>query len=157
MASVPTDQVISDLDATVAYAKSTGKADTAKLAVTGFCWGGFATWMYAAHNPGIRAAVSWDGSDRKLTELRPQNPVDIADSVKCPVLALYGGADQSIPQDTIEKRQTACKAASRTCEFVVYPDTPHGFNADYRPSYRAEQAKEGWAKMLAWFKDHGVA
>jgi carboxymethylenebutenolidase len=107
MASVPTDQVISDLDATVAYAKSTGKADTAKLAVTGFCWAGFATWMYAAHNPGIRAAVSWDGSDRKLTELRPQNPVDIADSVKCPVLALYGGADQSIPQDTIEKRRTA--------------------------------------------------
>jgi carboxymethylenebutenolidase len=157
MASVPTDQVISDLDATVAYAKSTGKADTAKLAVTGFCWGGFATWMYAAHSPDLKAAVSWYGSDRKLTELTPQNPIDIADSVKCPVLALYGGADQSIPQDTVEKRQAACKSAGKTCEFVIYPDTPHGFNADYRPSYRAEQAKEAWAKMLAWFKNHGVA
>ncbi len=156
MASVPTDQVISDLDAAVAYAKSTGKADTGKLAVTGFCWGGFATWMYAAHNPGLKAAVSWYGSDRKITELTPQNPVDIAGSVKCPVLALYGGADQSIPQDTVEKRQAACKAAGKTCEFVIYPDTPHGFNADYRPSYRAEQAKDGWEKMLAWFKNHGV-
>jgi carboxymethylenebutenolidase len=157
MASVPTDQVISDLDAAVAYAKSTGKADTGKLAVTGFCWGGFATWMYAAHNPGLKAAVSWYGSDRKITELTPQNPVDIAGNVKCPVLALYGGADQSIPQDTVEKRQAACKAAGKTCEFVIYPDTPHGFNADYRPSYRAEQAKDGWEKMLAWFKNHGVA
>jgi carboxymethylenebutenolidase len=157
MASVPTDQVMSDLDATIAYAKSTGKADTAKLAVTGFCWGGFATWMYAAHNLDLKAAVPWYGSDRKLTELTPQNPIDIAGSVKCAVLALYGGADQSIPQDTVERRQAACKAAVKTCEFVVYPDTPHGFNADYRPSYRAEQAKEGWAKMLAWFKDHGVA
>jgi carboxymethylenebutenolidase len=154
---VPTDQVMSDLDAAVAYAKGAGKADTAKLAVTGFCWGGWATWMYAAHNPDLKAAVAWYGSDRKPSELTPKNPLDIAADVKCPVLALYGGADQSIPQDTIEKRQAACKAAGKTCEFKVYPDTPHGFNADYRPSYRAEAAKDGWAKMLAWFKDHGVA
>jgi carboxymethylenebutenolidase len=113
--------------------------------------------MYAAHNPGLKAAVSWYGSDRKISELTPQNPIDIAGNLKCPVLALYGGADQSIPQETVEKRRAACKAAGKTCEVVVYPDAPHGFNADYRPSYRAEQAKEGWAKMLAWFKDHGVA
>src|SRR5271168_1480954 len=154
---VPTDQVMSDLDAAVAYAKGSGKADTAKLAVTGFCWGGWATWMYAAHNPDLKAAVAWYGSDRKPSELTPKNPLDIAADVKCPVLALYGGADPSIPQETIEKRQAACKAAGKTCEFKVYPDAPHGFNADYRPSYRADAAKDGWAKMLAWFKDHGVA
>jgi carboxymethylenebutenolidase len=154
---VPTDQVMSDLDAAVAYAKGSGKADTTKLAVTGFCWGGWATWMYAAHNQDLKAAVAWYGSDRKPSELTPKNPLDIAADVKCPVLALYGGADQSIPQETIEKRQAACKAAGKTCEFAVYPDAQHGFNADYRPSYRADAAKDGWARMLAWFKDHGVA
>jgi carboxymethylenebutenolidase len=157
MASVPTDQVKSDLDAAVAYAKASGKADTAKLAVTGFCWGGFATWMYAAHNPGLKAAVAWYGSDRKISELQPKNPGDIAGEVKCPVLAFYGGQDQSIPPDTIEKRQAACKAAGKTCEIKVYPDAPHGFNADYRPSYRADDAKDAWARMLAWFKQNGVA
>src|SRR6202162_11562 len=113
---VPTDQVMSDLDAAVTYAKSSGKADTAKLAVTGFCWGGFATWMYAAHNPGLKAAVAWYGSDRKISELQPKNPADIAGDLKCPVLALYGGADPSIPIDTINKRQAACRAANKTCE-----------------------------------------
>ncbi len=154
---VPTEQVMSDLDATVAYAKSSGKADTAKLAVTGFCWGGFATWMYAAHKPGLKAAVAWYGSDRKISELQPKNPVDIAGEVKCPVLAFYGGQDQSIPKETIEKRQEACKAAGKTCEFKIYPDAPHGFNADYRPSYRADDAKDAWARMLTWFKQNGVA
>ena len=102
---VPTDQVMSE-----AYAKAS-KADATKLAVTGFCWGGWATWMYSAHNPNLKAAVAWYGSDRKPTELTPKNPLDIASDVKCPVLALYGGADQSIPQETIEKCQAACKAA----------------------------------------------
>jgi carboxymethylenebutenolidase len=153
---VPTDQVMSDLDATEAYAKSTGKADTSKLAVTGFCWGGFATWMYAAHNPDLKAAVAWYGPDRKTSEIVPKNPVDIAGSVKCPVLALHGGQDQSIPQDTVEKRQAACKAAGKSCEVKVYPDAPHGFNADYRPSYRPDDAKDAWGRMLAWFKEHGV-
>lgn len=153
---VPLAQVMSDLDATVAYAKSTGKADTARLAVTGFCWGGFATWMYAAHNPGLKAAVAWYGSDRKPDELNPKNPLDIAGELKCPVLAFYGGADASIPLDTINKRQAACKAAGKTCEGVIFADTPHGFNADYRPSYRATEAKDGWARMLAWFKQNGV-
>jgi carboxymethylenebutenolidase len=155
--SVPTDQVMSDLDATVVYARSIGKADTKRLAVTGFCWGGFATWMYAAHNPGLKAAAAWYGTDRKVGELTPQNPIDVIGSLKCPVLALYGGQDKSIPQETIDKRQEACKAANKTCEFKVYPDAQHGFNADYRPSYNADAAKDAWAKMLAWFKQNGVA
>jgi carboxymethylenebutenolidase len=154
---VPTDQVMSDLDATAAYAKSSGKADTAKLAVTGFCWGGFATWMYAAHNPNLKAAAAWYGSDRKISELQQKNPADIAGQVKCPVLAFYGGQDQSIPKETIEKRQEACKAAGKTCEVKIYPDAPHGFNADYRPSYRADDAKDAWNRMLAWFKQYGAA
>ena len=157
MSRVPEAQVMSDLDATEAYAKSTGKADTSKLAVTGFCWGGFATWMYAAHNPDLKAAAAWYGGDRKISELTPQNPVDIAGQVKCPVLAFYGGEDQSIPPETREKREAACKAAGKTCEMKVYPDAPHGFNADYRPSYRADDAKDAWSRMLAWFKEHGVA
>ena len=153
---VPTDQVMSDLDAAAAYAKASGKADTTRLAVTGFCWGGWATWMYSAHNPALKAAVAWYGTDRKLSELTPQNPLEIAAAIKCPVLAFYGGQDQSIPKETIEKRQAACKAAGKTCEFKIYPDAPHGFNADYRPSYRADDAKDAWQRMLAWFKDHGV-
>ena len=153
---VPTEQVMSDLDATEAYAKSTGKADTSKLAVTGFCWGGFATWMYAAYNPDLKAAVAWYGVDRKINDIVPKNPVDIAGQVKCPVLAFHGGQDQFIPQDTVEKRQATCKAAGKTCEVKVYPDAPHGFNADYRSSYRPDDAKDAWARMVAWFKDHGV-
>jgi carboxymethylenebutenolidase len=95
--------------------------------------------------------------DRPVGELTPKNPVDVVADLKCPVLALYGGEDKSIPPEMIEKRQAACKAEGKTCEFKIYPDTPHGFNADYRPSYRADAAKDGWAKMLAWFKDHGAA
>jgi carboxymethylenebutenolidase len=154
---VPTAQVMSDVDAAVAYAKSTGTADTARLGVTGFCWGGFATWMYAAHNPGLKAAVAWYGSPRKISQLQPQNPADIAGDVKCPVLAFYGGQDKSIPRVLIEKRQEACTKAGKACEFKIYPDAPHGFNADYRPSYRAADARDAWARMLAWFKKYGVA
>jgi carboxymethylenebutenolidase len=157
VSKVPDDQVMSDLDAAVAHAKASGKADTTKLAVTGFCWGGRITWLYAAHNPGLKAAVAWYGPiDRPRSELQPKYPIDLAADLKAPVLGLYGGADQGIPVDTVEKMAAACKAAGKTCEIKVYPDTPHGFNADYRPSYRAEQAKEGWSKMLAWFKQNGV-
>jgi carboxymethylenebutenolidase len=154
---VPTDEVMSDLDATVVYARSTGKADTKKLGVTGFCWGGFASWMYAAHNPALKAAVPFYGTDRKISTLQPQNPLDIAGEVKCPVLAFYGGQDKSIPQETIDKRAEACKAAGKSCEFKVYPEAQHGFQADYRPSYNAEAAKDSWAMMLAFFKKNGVA
>jgi carboxymethylenebutenolidase len=154
---VPTDQVMSDLDAAVAYAKGSGKADTAKLAVTGFCWGGRIVWLYAAHNPGLKAAVPWYGVDSQPNELRPKNPADVAAQLKCPVLAFYGGQDKSIPPELIEKRQAACKAAGKTCESKVYPDAQHGFNADYRPSYNAADAKDAWQQMLAWFKQNGVA
>jgi carboxymethylenebutenolidase len=157
LASVPTDEAMSDLDATVVYAKSSGKADTKRLAITGFCWGGFATWMYAAHNPAVKAAVAWYGVDRKISDLIPQNPVDVIGQLKCPVLAFYGGKDPSIPPETIDKREDACKAAGKTCEVKVYPDAAHGFNADYRPSYNAEAAKDAWGLMLAWFKKYGVA
>ncbi|HWD60556.1 MAG TPA: dienelactone hydrolase family protein [Stellaceae bacterium] len=153
---VPTDEVMSDLDATVVYAKSTGKADTKRLAVTGFCWGGFATWMYAAHQPALKAAVAFYGSPRKIGDLTPQNPEDIAGDVHCPVLAFYAGQDKSIPPENIQKRADACKAANKTCETKVYPDAQHGFMADYRPSYNADAAKEAWGMTLAWFKKYGA-
>ena len=158
VAKVPDAEVMSDLDAAVAYAKTSGKADVARLAVTGFCWGGRIVWLYAAHNPALKAAAAWYGPiDRPRTELQPKYPIDLAGDLKCPVLGLYGGADQAIPADSVDRMREACKQAGKTCEFKVYPDTPHGFNADYRPSYRAEAAKDGWARMLAWFKAHGAA
>jgi carboxymethylenebutenolidase len=154
---VPTDEVMSDLDATVVYARSTGKADTKRLGVTGFGWGGFATWMYAAHQPALKAAVSWYGADRKITDLTPQNPADIAADIHCPVLAFYGGKDPSIPKETIVLRAAVCKEENKVCDYKIYPDAPHGFNADYRPSYRPDDAKDAWKLMLDWFKKYGVA
>jgi len=158
VSKVPDAQVASDLDATAAWAKGTGKADTAKLGVTGFCWGGRQVWLYAAHNPNLKAAVAWYGAvKRPATNLQPKNPLDLVGQLKAPVLGLYGGADPGIPVDTLEEMKTALKAAHNPSEIVIYPDMPHGFNADYRPSYRPEQAKDGWSKMQAWFKQHGVA
>lgn len=154
--NVPTDQVMSDLDATVVYAQSTGKADTKRLGVTGFCWGGFATWMYAAHQPALKAAVAWYGPDRKITDLNPQNPIDVAADIRCPLLAFYGGKDPSIPKETADKRLTQCRQA-RPCDMKIYPDAAHGFHADYRPSYHADSAKDAWKLMLDWFKKYGVA
>jgi carboxymethylenebutenolidase len=157
VARVPDAQVASDLDATAAWAKGTGKADTAKLGVTGFCWGGRQVWLYAAHNPNLKAAVAWYGAvKRPGTDLQPKNPLDLVSELKAPVLGLYGGADPGIPVDTLEEMKAALKAAHNPSEIVIYPDTPHGFNADYRPSYRPDQAKDGWSKMQAWFKQHGV-
>jgi len=154
---VPDAQVASDLDAAAAWAKGTGKAETTKLGVTGFCWGGRQVWLYAAHNPNLKAAVAWYGAvKRPGTDLQPQNPLDLVGQLKAPVLGLYGGADPGIPVDTLEEMKAALKAAHNPSEIVIYPDTPHGFNADYRPSYRPDQAKDGWAKMQAWFKQHGV-
>lgn len=157
VAKVPEAQVASDLDAAVAWAKSTGKADTAKLGVTGFCWGGRQVWLYAAHNPNVKAAVAWYGSlARPKSDLTPVNPIDVVPQLKVPVLGLYGGADPGIPQNQVDDMKAALKKANSPSEIIVYPDTPHGFNADYRPSYRPEQAKDGWTKLQAWFKQHGV-
>jgi carboxymethylenebutenolidase len=158
VSKVPDAQVMSDLDATVAWAKASGKADTARLGITGFCWGGRIVWLYSAHNPALKAGVAWYGrlvGDH--TELQPKYPVDVAADVKAPVLGLYGGADQGIPAASIEKMLAALKAAGKTAEIEVYPNTPHAFFADYRPSYRKEAAEDGWKRMLAWFKKYGVA
>jgi carboxymethylenebutenolidase len=158
VSKVPDAQVMSDLDATVAWAKKGGKGDTGKLAVTGFCWGGRIVWLYAAHNPDLKAGVAWYGRlVGKPDELHPKNPIDLVGSLKAPVLGLYGGADQGIPVDTVEQMRKALKEASKPGEIIVYPDTPHGFNADYRPSYRKEQAEDGWKRLLEWFKKNGVA
>jgi carboxymethylenebutenolidase len=158
VAKVPEPEVASDLDATVAWAGTTGKADVAKLGITGFCWGGRQVWLYAAHNPRVKAAVAWYGPlQRPKSEMTPVDPIDVVPQLKVPVLGLYGGADGGIPMTQIQAMQDALKAAGSPSEIVVYPDTPHGFNADYRASYRPEQAKDGWKRLLAWFRDHGVA
>jgi carboxymethylenebutenolidase len=154
----PDAQVMSDLDNTVAWAKKSGKGDTAKLGVTGFCWGGRIVWLYAAHSKDLKAGVAWYGRLVGATdELHPKNPIDLVGDLKAPVLGLYGGKDQGIPQDTVEKMKKALKDAKKECEIVVYPDAQHGFNADYRPSYNKEAAEDGWKRLLAWFKKNGVA
>ena len=157
---VPDEQVMRDLDASVAWAKGNG-GDTSRLGITGFCWGGRITWLFDAHNPSVKAAVAWYGRlVGDSTPLTPKNPIDLAGQLHGPVLGLYGGADQGIPPDTIEKMKAALangSAAAKKSEFVVYPDTPHAFNADYRPSYRKQAAEDGWKRCLAWFKANGVA
>jgi carboxymethylenebutenolidase len=158
VSKVPESQVATDLDATAAWAKSTGHADTSKLGITGFCWGGRQTWLYAAHNPNLKAGVAWYGPLQfPKSENTPFNPVDEVKQMKAPVLGLYGGADTIIAADQVDAMRAAIKAAGNSSEIIVYPDTPHGFNADYRPSYRPKAAKDAWARMLAWFKKNGVA
>jgi carboxymethylenebutenolidase len=152
-------ETASDLDAAVAWAKSTGKADVAKLAITGFCWGGRATLVYATHNPNLRAAVPWYGHiSRAMNPNDPIIPLKHAARIKAAVLGLYGAQDRGIPVKDVRALEAALKAAGNTkSQFVVYPDAGHAFHADYRPSYREGPAKDGWKRMLAWFKAHGVA
>jgi carboxymethylenebutenolidase len=154
---VPDAQVMSDLDAAVKWAGN-NKGDTGRLAITGFCWGGRIVWMYCAHNPQVKAGVAWYGritSDK--TANSPQHPLDIAATLKTPVLGLYGGADAGIPNESVDKMRAALKAAGNPSEIITYPDTPHAFGADYRPSYRKEQAMDGWKRMQEWMKKYGVA
>ncbi len=154
---VPDAQVAADLDATVKWAASTGKADTGKLGIVGFCWGGRQVWLYAAHNPNLKAGVAWYGVLRwSKNKLTPNDPIDVAAQMKAPVLGLYGGADEHIPVTEVHELQAALKKAGNPSEIVIYRDTPHGFNADYRPSYRPRQAKDAWNRMLAWLKEHGA-
>ncbi len=151
VAKTPDAQVLSDLDATVAYAKSSGKADVGRLGVTGFCWGGRVTLVYTAHNPNVKAAVAWYGS---LKNFAPgdKTPFDVASQIRAPLLALYGGADPGIPNPDQERFRDAVKAAgNKNVEWITYPDTPHAFHADYRPSYRKEQAEDAWKRATAWF------
>ncbi|MDR2186984.1 MAG: dienelactone hydrolase family protein [Azonexus sp.] len=155
----PDAQVMSDLDAAVAWAAANG-GDTARLAVTGFCWGGRITWLYAAHNRQVKAGVAWYGRlVGPANEVTPKQPSDLADQLQAPVLGLYGGQDAGIPLATVEAMRERLKtgsAAAQASAIKVYPDAPHAFHADYRPSYRAAEAADGWRAMLAWFQRHGV-
>lgn len=160
ISKVPDEQVLGDLDATVKWAAANG-GDAAKLGVTGFCWGGRQTWLYAAHNPAVKAGVAWYGRlVGAQSPLNPRHPVDVAARLNGPVLGLYGAADTGIPLDTVDKMKAALaagNAAAKASQFVVYPDAPHAFHADYRPSFRKEPAEDGWKRALAWFAQHGVA
>jgi carboxymethylenebutenolidase len=160
ISKVPDEQVMGDLDATVKWAVAHG-GDAGKLGITGFCWGGRQVWLYKAHNPAVKAGVAWYGRlVGQTSPLTPRHPVDIAARLGGPVLGLYGGADTGIPLDTVDKMKAALAAggpASKASQFVVYPDAPHAFHADYRPSFRKEPAEDGWKRALAWFAQHGVA
>jgi carboxymethylenebutenolidase len=157
VSKVPDAQVMADLDAAAAWAAKSG-GDAKRLGITGFCWGGRIVWLYAAHSDRLRAGVAWYGRLTGPTDpLHPKHPLDVAAALKAPVLGLYGGADSGIPLDVVERMRTAVAAAKVRCEILVYPDAPHGFHADYRPSYRKDAAEAGWARLLAWLAEHGVA
>ncbi|HEY9239567.1 MAG TPA: dienelactone hydrolase family protein [Burkholderiaceae bacterium] len=157
---VPDAQVMADLDACVAWAKANG-GDTAKLGVTGFCWGGRITWLYTAHNPAVKAGVAWYGQVLGTpNELKPKNPIDLVGQLKAPVLGLYGAEDQGIPVAAVDQMKAALatgNGAAKASQFVVYPGAPHAFHADYRPSYRKDAADDGWKRCVAWMKTHGAA
>ncbi len=165
VAKVPDAQVLSDLDATVNWAVKSAKGNPNRLGITGFCWGGRITWLYAAHNPKVKAGVAWYGRlVGDITKLTPTHPVNIAPTLKVPVLGLYGGKDTGIPLETVEIMRNRLSSStiidrsnsSSKSEIVVYPDAPHAFFADYRPSYRQKEAQLGWQRLQAWFKQYGV-
>ena len=164
VSKVPDAQVMADLDGAVAWAGANG-GNTAKVGITGFCWGGRVTWLYAQHSPKLKAGVAWYGRlVGNSSALTPKHPLDLAAQTKAPVLGLYGGEDTGIPLTTVNQMKDALaeagkagnKAAAQS-EFVLYRDAPHAFHADYRPSYRADAAKDGFERLLAWFKAKGVA
>jgi carboxymethylenebutenolidase len=157
VAQVPDAQVLADLDATVAWAAGHG-GDTSRLGITGFCWGGRIVWLYAAHNPRLKAGVAWYGRlVGTATPLQPRYPIDLVSQLKAPVLGLYAGHDDGIPLESVQRMQAALKVAGSRSEIQVFPDVPHGFHADYRPTYRAEAAAASWKRLRAWFRAHGVA
>jgi carboxymethylenebutenolidase len=159
VSKVPDEQVARDLDACLDWAVAHG-GDGQRAAVTGFCWGGRQTWLYAAHSPRLKAAVAWYGRlEGERTALQLRHPIDVVNQLMAPVLGLYGGADTGIPLASVERMQAALaqgNAAARASRFVVYPDAPHAFHADYRPTYRAEPAADAWRRCLAWFAQHGA-
>lgn len=158
VAKVPDAQVMGDLDGALAWAAQHG-GDAARAGITGFCWGGRITWLYAAHGP-VKAGVAWYGRlEGAATPLTPKHPLELAAILRGPVLGLYGEADTGIPQASVERMRAALAAGSQAAKasrIVTYPDAPHAFHADYRPSYREAAAKDGWEKALAWFSEHGV-
>ncbi len=158
---VPDAQVMSDLDAAVVYARASGKGDTERLGITGFCWGGRIVWLYSAHQPKLKAGAAWYGrlvAGPHTNALTPKQPMDVAGELHGAILGLYGAQDQGIPLSTVEQMRAALRAAGkdRDCEIVVYPDAGHAFNSDYRPSYHEASAKDAWARMLDWFRKYGV-
>jgi len=157
VSKVPDAQVIGDLDDTVAWAEKSGHADTSRLGITGFCWGGRVVWLYAAHSAKLKAGAAWYGQIKgEVNAIRPKTVLELAPEMKAPVLGLYGGKDQGIPAEQVEQMRAALKAAGKTAEIIVYPDAGHAFNADYRPSYNEAAAKDAWARMLEWFRKYGV-
>ena len=157
ISKAPDDQLLKDLDNAVAWAGKNG-GDTSRLGVTGFCRGGRNTWLYDAHSSKVKAAVAWYGPIAGATStIQPKTPMDIATELHAPLLGLYGGQDTGIKMDDVRAAAAKAEKAGKTVEIHIYEDAPHGFNADYRPSYRKADAEDGWKRMLAWFKKHGVA
>jgi carboxymethylenebutenolidase len=149
-------EVMADLDACANWAKGNG-GDPTRLGITGFCWGGRIAWLYSAHNPNIKAGVAWYGRiDGEVNERTAKWPLDVAGEIKGAVLGLYGGKDQGIPLEDVEAMQSALAKAGGRSQLHVYPDAPHAFHADYRPTYRKEAAEDGWQRLQAWFKQHGM-
>ncbi|AHB72240.1 dienelactone hydrolase family protein [Cronobacter malonaticus] len=155
VSKVPDAQVLADLDHVASWASRNG-GDAHRLMLTGFCWGGRIAWLYAAHNPQLKAAVAWYGKllgDKTLNS--PKHPVDVATDLTAPVLGLYGAQDTGISLESVETMRQALRAANAKAEIIVYPDAGHAFNADYRPSYHEASAKDGWERMLEWFNTYG--
>src|ERR1043166_3319795 len=157
VSKVPDAQVMSDLDAAAAWAVKSSKGNPSRLAITGFCWGGRIAWLYAAHNPKLKAGGAWYGRlEGQSSELTPKHPIELVSSLKAPVIGFYGGKDAGISLESVERMRAALKAAGNPSQIIVYPEAQHGFNADYRPSYKADDAQDAWKKLLAWFKKYGV-
>lgn len=157
VAKVPDAQVNADLDATVAYARASGRAQADRLGLVGFCWGGRAAWVYAKHNPKLKAAVAYYGLlDGMKSDIKPQDPIDFASELKVPVLGLYAGIDAFVKTETVDKMTAGLRNSGSGSEIVVFPNVDHGFNADYRPSY--DKTAATYAAKLAhdWLDDHGV-
>jgi len=157
VSKVPDDQVMSDLDLTAQWAFRDSHGDTRRLTIAGFCWGGRIVWLYAAHNPKLKAGAAWYGRlEGDTNALTPRNPLAFVGGLKAPVIGFYGGKDTSIPLDSVNKMKAALKVTDDPSEIVVYPEAGHGFNADYRPTYNADAAKDSWKRMLAWFDKYDV-
>lgn len=154
VSKVPDEQVMSDLDDAVAWAGSTGSADTSRLGIVGFCWGGRAVWLYAAHSNNLKAGGAFYG---QLLGQYPRKAIDAAPELKAPVLGFYGGKDKSIPIEHVHQMQEALLKAGKASNIMLYTDAGHGFFADYRASYREPDAKDAWGHLLEWFRAHGVA
>jgi len=158
---IPDTQSMSDLDATVGWAKM-NNGNTKKLSITGFCWGGRITWLYAAHNKNVDAGAAWYGRvvptpNSPKNEAQPTTPIDYAKDLKVPVIGFYGGLDKGITVDGVQKMQDELKKGKSKSEIIVYPNADHGFHADYRPQYNNEASSDAWKKLQEWFKKNGAA